>query len=288
MELSKEKLISVLERVLAAPRFERVAILAPYQPPDGSDDKCFLESYYRLNIVLKGTMKLDCGSGHDRGLREFSAGTVLLMKPLCITQAVKAFDHESENLGIVCRPDYLRLLYSICPKGAASSEEIDYYYHLHDTLRQGTLQTINAFCTLEDETEASQLAAPFMTAICSMMLHDLKASSQGESGRSYDLWCRILEFIAQRPPQTCTRRAIAKHFNITETYISMLFPRYSGMTFSKYFHQKAVEMAAMLLKTTNLSAKEIADRCGFSSHSHFISVFRRLYHVTPSTWRNTK
>ena len=287
MELSKENLIATLERVLDNPCFERVAILHTYEPPRVTNDKLFLEPYFRLNVVLKGIIALDCGSGRERGMREFSAGTVLMMKPLCLTKEPTVFTHESENLGIVCRPDYLRLLYSICPKGLEQAKEIDYYYHIHDTLRQGTLHAINAFCSLEDEAEASQLAMPFMTAICSMVLHDLKASSQGEVGRSYDLWCRILEFIAERPPETCTRRAISKHFNVTETYVSMLFPRYSGMTFSEYIRKKAIDMAAMLLKTTDLSVKEVADRCGFSSHSHFTSVFRTIYHVTPGAWRKT-
>lgn len=288
MELSKEKLISALERVLDAPRFERVAILRSYEPPSGTAGKLFLEPYFRMNIVLEGILTLDCGNGRERCMREFPAGTVLMMKPLCLTKEPAAFEHESENLGIVCRPDFLRLLYSICPKGLECTQEIDYYYHVHDTLRHGTLHAINAFCSLEDEAEASQLAIPFMTAICSMVLHDLKTSSQEEVGRSYDLWCRILEFIAERPPETCTRRALARHFNVTETYVSMLFPRYSGMTFSEYVRKKAIDMAAMLLKTTDLSVKEVADRCGFSSHSHFTSVFRTLYHVTPGTWRNMK
>ena len=288
MELSKEKLISALERVLAAPSFGRVAILRTYEPPRGTDEKPILEPYYRLNVVLTGTITMDCGSGRERAMREFPAGTVLMMKPLCLTKEPPSFDYESENLGIVCRPDFLRLLYSICPKGATLSQEIDYYYHIHDTLRQGTLQAINAFCSLEDEAEATRLATPFLTAICSMALQDLKASCQGEVGRSYDLWTRMLEFIAERPPESCTRRALARHFNVTETYVSMLFPRYSGMTFIEYVRKKAIDMGAMLLKTTDLPVKEIAARCGFSSPSHFTAIFRQACHVTPGAWRRMK
>ena len=288
MELSKEKLIEALEQVLAKPRFERMAILDAYKPPPNSQEKPFLEPYNRLNIVLDGTISLECGSGASRGRREFPAGTVLVMKPFCLTKEVMRFDHSSENLGIVCRPDYLRLLYTICPQGAEQSQEIDYYYHISDTVRQCTIDAISALCGMTEGTEAEQLCAPLTTTICTMALNDLKASCQQEVGRSYDQWCRILEYISERPPEQCTRRAIARHFKITETYVSMLFPRYSGMNFSAYIRKKAVDMAAMLLRTTDLTVKEIADRCGFSSHSHFTAVFRALHHTTPGAFRRLK
>lgn len=288
MELSKENLIATLERVLDNPCFERVAILHTYEPPRVTNDKLFLEPYFRLNVVLKGIIALDCGSGRERGMREFSAGTVLMMKPLCLTKEPTVFTHESENLGIVCRPDYLRLLYTICPRGAEQSQEIDYYYHISDNMRQCTIDAISALCGMAEGTEAERLCAPLTTTICTMALNDLRASRQQEVGRSYDQWCRIQDFIAERPPEQCTRRAIARHFNITETYVSMLFPRYSGMSFSAYIRKKTVDMAAMLLRTTDLTVKEIADRCGFSSHSHFTAVFRTIHHITPGAFRRLK
>ncbi|MBO4619313.1 MAG: helix-turn-helix transcriptional regulator [Victivallales bacterium] len=288
MELSKEKLVEALERVLANPRFERVVILDAYKPSRNSQEKPFLEPYNRLNIVLEGTISLECGSGTNRGLREFPAGTVLVMKPFCLTKEVERFDYSSENLGIVCRPDYLRLLYTICPRGAEQSQEIDYYYHISDSMRQCTIDAISALCGMAEDTEVEQLFAQMLRVICTMALNDLKASRQQEVGRSYDQWCRIQDFIAERPPEQCTRRAIARHFNITETYVSMLFPRYSGMSFSAYIRKKTVDMAAMLLRTTDLTVKEIADRCGFSSHSHFTAVFRAIHHITPGAFRRLK
>ena len=60
------------------------------------------------------------------------------------------------------------------------------------------------------------------------------------------------------------------------------------MNFTEYIRKKAIDMAAMLLRTTDLTVKEIADRCGFSSHSHFSAVFRAIHHITPGAFRRLK
>lgn len=59
-----------------------------------------------------------------------------------------------------------------------------------------------------------------------------------------------------------------------------------GTTPHKYILQLRIRSARELLDTTSLSVEEIAYRCGFSSASHFIDVFRKDSGMTPLQFRN--
>jgi PAS domain S-box-containing protein len=47
-----------------------------------------------------------------------------------------------------------------------------------------------------------------------------------------------------------------------------------------------LEAASQLLKTTDLSVSEIAHRCGYTDHSAFTRVFKRVVSVTPQQFRH--
>lgn len=50
--------------------------------------------------------------------------------------------------------------------------------------------------------------------------------------------------------------------------------------------QCRIRDACVLLVTTDLSMKEIADNLGFSSPSHFSETFRKLRGVSPMDYRS--
>ena len=43
--------------------------------------------------------------------------------------------------------------------------------------------------------------------------------------------------------------------------------------------------AAELLKTTDLSVAEIADRCGIGDYNYFSKIFRKVYNVSARDYR---
>ena len=63
---------------------------------------------------------------------------------------------------------------------------------------------------------------------------------------------------------------------MTQTYFSSVFKKYNGITPWEYITIKRVEMAINLLKTSDMSKLEIAERCGFSSSSNFYKAFLKI------------
>lgn len=64
---------------------------------------------------------------------------------------------------------------------------------------------------------------------------------------------------------------------MSPTYFSSVFKKFNGVSPWEYITIKRVESAIELLKTTDMTKLEIAERCGFTSSSNFYKAF---YHVT--------
>lgn len=69
---------------------------------------------------------------------------------------------------------------------------------------------------------------------------------------------------------------IAEVACMTPTYFSSVFKKFNGISPWEYITIKRVEMAINLLKTSDMSKLEIAERCGFSSSSNFYKAFLKI------------
>ena len=72
---------------------------------------------------------------------------------------------------------------------------------------------------------------------------------------------------------------------LSRAHLSRLFRREVGMTITQYITAKRLEAAAELLEFTDQPVSGVANVLSFSSQSHFISVFRRHFGMTPGEYR---
>ena len=78
---------------------------------------------------------------------------------------------------------------------------------------------------------------------------------------------------------------IAKNSNISKNTLYRGFKKEFGMTVRDYITQKRMETAEKLLKNTDLSIEEIADKVGFSTSAYFGSVFKKSKGISPLKFR---
>ena len=88
---------------------------------------------------------------------------------------------------------------------------------------------------------------------------------------------RAIRYINDNLDRKLTLREIAEVACMTPTYFSALFKRFNGVSPWEYITIKRVEKTVEMLRTTDLTKLEIAERCGFSSSSNFYKAF---YHIT--------
>jgi LacI family transcriptional regulator len=60
-----------------------------------------------------------------------------------------------------------------------------------------------------------------------------------------------------------------------------------GRTVAEEILRRRLQIAAHLLRGSDLPIKQVAGRCGFANASHFTQVFLRRHGATPNAWRRS-
>ena len=96
---------------------------------------------------------------------------------------------------------------------------------------------------------------------------------------------RCMDYIDRHLQEPLKVRTLAEALQLSETYLSTLFKRETGVAVSEYIRRKRVDAAQTLLRYTEFSCVEIAEYFCFSSDSHFSRVFREYTGETPTEFR---
>ena len=95
---------------------------------------------------------------------------------------------------------------------------------------------------------------------------------------------RLMEARLENP---ITIAAIAKHVHISTRRLETLFNSQLGLSPASYFNRLRLKSAERLLKDTNLSAREIGLRTGYSSTASFSRAFKKFSGQSPVIFRNS-
>ena len=95
------------------------------------------------------------------------------------------------------------------------------------------------------------------------------------------------EYIYSHIKERITIEDLADVLGVSASYLSRLFKKETGISVSAYIRNRKIDMAKNLLRFSNDSMIEIANRLAFSSQSHFIQQFREVVGMTPKKYRDT-
>lgn len=94
-----------------------------------------------------------------------------------------------------------------------------------------------------------------------------------------------MDYIYDNLHSKISEADIAEYISLSPSYISRLFKKEVGLTICTYIAVKRVETAQNMLKYSDYSPVDIGNYLAFTSHSHFISVFRKYTGMTPNEFR---
>ena len=98
----------------------------------------------------------------------------------------------------------------------------------------------------------------------------------------------LIDFVDKVCEPSYYELPISELYNISgysQPIVTQAFKKYYHMSFVQYFTQKKIDYACSLLKNSNLSVLDISNMIGFSSLSHFNSVFKSIVGMTPMKFR---
>lgn len=96
--------------------------------------------------------------------------------------------------------------------------------------------------------------------------------------------CR--EYIYSHIKERITIEDLADALGVSASYLSRLFKKETGVSVSAYIRDRKIDMAKNLLRFSDASMIDIANRLAFSSQSHFIQQFKESVGMTPKKYRD--
>lgn len=96
----------------------------------------------------------------------------------------------------------------------------------------------------------------------------------------------VKKYIRENTTKRISLNEVAKEFNISPSYLSVLFSKYNDIGFSDYINQCKIDAAKKMLADGDLKIYEIADELGFESTSYFSRVFKKVSGLSPREYLN--
>ena len=94
-------------------------------------------------------------------------------------------------------------------------------------------------------------------------------------------------YIRENVSDEISNTEIGAVFGYHPFYVSRMLKERRGMTLRQYIISYRLKMAKKLLETTDRSAGEIAEECGFTDASYFAKTFKAAFGITPKEYRNS-
>ena len=94
-----------------------------------------------------------------------------------------------------------------------------------------------------------------------------------------------IRYLQENHRQNVSLQAAADEVHLNPAYLSHIFSKETGITFSEYLLSCRINTAKELLSQTNDKIREVGVRSGFSDYRNFCKTFKRVNGVTPQTYR---
>ena len=149
------------------------------------------------------------------------------------------------------------------------------------------LSILNNISDLIDENQNVYLTFSYFLQFLDILNSAISSDEHDIESRKNevpDLIDDVLKYIDTYSIKINSVNSLAQTFHVNPSYLSSLFSSTTHVNLKKYLTNKKIsESKNMLL--TDRAISDIAYECGFSSCSHFISVFKQITGKTPREYR---
>ena len=95
----------------------------------------------------------------------------------------------------------------------------------------------------------------------------------------------VANYVRHHLSEPISTEKMAEEFYLSRPYLSAKFRQETGETLTNFILREKTEEAKRLLRYSDKSASAIGSYLGFSSHGHFIRVFKKYAGMTPNEYR---
>lgn len=99
---------------------------------------------------------------------------------------------------------------------------------------------------------------------------------------------KLLQYIEDHYAEPLSLAGVAEHFHFNPSYLSSYFSTHNKEGFIEYLNKVRIEKASQLLLKDTAPISEISGMVGYSDHSYFCKVFKKVHGMSPSKFRRKK
>jgi two-component system response regulator YesN len=99
-----------------------------------------------------------------------------------------------------------------------------------------------------------------------------------------EFFALVRNYLSAHAGEFLSLQSLCRHFGISQTYMSRLFRKYTGLSFINYLTSLRIEKAKDYLLRENILIKDAAAMAGFTDQFYFSRVFRSVTGQTPSDY----
>ena len=226
-------------------------------------------SDYDLWVVLRGDGKLILDGVSHR----ITAGTAVIMPPGC---SIRGYQDQNARLFV------LAVHFNT---GSAALEK---------QLRPAVPRAIINLPFFKELTERVIFSHNAQSAATSVWLaatinEYLSSPPEAENGLTSREHVKCINEICESINSSiASAKSLAEYaadYGYSPTYLSKLFHRAAGLSFSQYVLNTRINQAKLLLKTSDMSISDIATTLGYCDASHFVRQFKKAIGCSPSSYR---
>lgn len=120
------------------------------------------------------------------------------------------------------------------------------------------------------------------------MVHEIKTTQQKSStNRRHPVLEQSKDYIFSHLHEKITMQELAREINISPNYLSELFRKHEGISFTDFVMKEKIALAKNMLIYSPYSYIEISSYLGFSSQSHLGKQFKAITGMTLKQFRDT-
>lgn len=109
--------------------------------------------------------------------------------------------------------------------------------------------------------------------------------AQNQCTPDADLVARVKKYVMENLDGNLAMPALSRQMGVSESYLRAIFREGAGVSLGNFVRSVRLVQATYLLEEDQLDLGAIAETTGFGSLTSFTRAFRRMYDMTPSSYR---
>lgn len=160
-------------------------------------------------------------------------------------------------------------------------------YHLEDLYDLPVTTDANASLIFNqdfDSLEAADCLCDQMSCLYGIVKHLLQIATEKNNYRNEDIYT-LIDYIKNYYMNSITISEMAEMLEMSESNFYAVFKKATGMPPNRYLNNYRLSVASELLRQTNDSVKQIAEKVGIMDQFYFSKLFKAKYLTSPQQYR---